>query len=106
MEARHLAFVLLYAGSLLSIPTSGKQWTGYPDSLWDAQVECQNLRSPNCKPYIAEALGVAAALEDAAKLNSDLNTYTVVFHNGTPEICTERWRVEFPGFCGHPNTAF
>jgi hypothetical protein len=91
---------ILLTAAVLAVPylpsehALARDWQAYDARLRDAQVACQEINSAACTPYIAEALGVAAALTEAAKVNMSAGgtTYTVVFHSGRQETCTERWR--------------
>jgi hypothetical protein len=67
------------------------RWKGGLTTLFDAQVACTDMLSPECEPFLAEAVAVADVFAAIARPSGASGNFTVVFRSMTQENCSENW---------------
>jgi hypothetical protein len=67
------------------------RWKGHLTTLFDAQVACTDMLSPECEPFLAEAVAVADVFQAIALGHVESGNFTVVFRNMNQENCSQNW---------------
>jgi hypothetical protein len=83
-----LLMALAYSSAMAAGLDDG-DWKGHLTTLFDAQVACTKTDSPECEPFLAEAVAVADVFGEIAKLEGA--GWAVVFHSMTQENCSQSW---------------
>lgn len=88
-----MKIIAALAIGLLAVNAQARDWSdlGYAARVSDAQVACSNIDSQACEPYLAEALGVSATLQESAGAHAGRDWIGIAFHNGHIEHCTAKW---------------
>jgi hypothetical protein len=76
---------------MMAVACSGAMadWKGHLTTFFDAQAACANMYSPECQPFLAEAVAVADVFQAIAKPEG--TGITVAFENMRQENCSENW---------------
>jgi hypothetical protein len=93
---RQIFIAALTAGVLISLPqvSSAKDWAGHLATLSDARDACRDTASPECLPYLAEAVAIGDLLHDQAEVSSsapDASAFEIVFERGEKMRCSRNW---------------